>query len=155
MSLTLNQPDRVSFSYGTKVPGEERYSSVDLHMSYSTDIMDGETADEAMARARRFVLDQLNEKAARSQQPRDAAAPAARPSSPMLFDPENPMHRDMAAAHFEIHRVTTEKRRKFIAFNFLAGKPLDQVGPLIRAEVEAFKKSSASIFPIKRRTDRP
>ncbi len=153
---TNNTPDRVSFSYGNKVPGAERFSSIDLHLSYSTDILAGETAAEAMARARRFVLEQFNERLAQpkpalSEPSRGAIVSGSRPSS-AKFDPDNIEHQAQADEVFDIYRMTP-RRRRYIAENFLAGKPLDQVAPIIHGEQQNMKKSGgiATIFHVKRR----
>jgi hypothetical protein len=126
----MNQqtPDRVSFSYGQKVPGEERFSSVDLHLSDSTDIRAGETAEQAMARAKRFVLEQFNAR----------GAPRVEPVE--VFDPENEEHRRIADHSFDRHR-TPLKSRRYVAERILAGQPLDQVGPLIDADQTLMKKT--------------
>lgn len=154
--MATNQtPDRVSFSYGNKVPGSERFSSIDLHLSYSTDILAGETAAEAMARARRFVLNQFNERLAQpqtalSEPSRGSAVSAARPSS-ATFNPDSPQHQALADEVFDQYRMTP-RRRRYIADNILKGLPLDQVGPTIHAEQTNMKKSGslASIFRVRR-----
>jgi hypothetical protein len=51
-------PDRVSFAYGAKMPGPVKWSSVDFHMSMSTDVLDGETPQKAIARARKIIMAQ-------------------------------------------------------------------------------------------------
>lgn len=50
--------DRVSYSYGIKWPGPTDYSSVHCDISYSTDVRDDETPEQAVSRARKFVQDQ-------------------------------------------------------------------------------------------------
>lgn len=50
-----SQPDRISYSYGLKLPGAEEFSSINVNLSISSDVRQGETADQAMARARDFV----------------------------------------------------------------------------------------------------
>jgi len=53
------QPDRISFSYGVKLPGPVKWSSVDCHMSMSTDVLGDETPQKAIARARKIVMAQM------------------------------------------------------------------------------------------------
>jgi len=52
--MTNNQEDRVSYSFGMKI-NIGNYQSVDFHLSYSTDVKDGETREDAMERATEFV----------------------------------------------------------------------------------------------------
>jgi hypothetical protein len=48
-------PDRVSISLGQKI-NLGNYQSLDFHFSYSTDLVDGETPDDAKKRAESLVL---------------------------------------------------------------------------------------------------
>ena len=52
--------DRVSYSFGLKL-NIGNYQSLDFHMSYSTDVKDGENEDVAMDRARKFVQRKIDE----------------------------------------------------------------------------------------------
>lgn len=58
MSKKYGQQDRVSFSMGRKI-GDNNYGSRDVHVSYSTDVEDDESPEEALARAQKFVRTQL------------------------------------------------------------------------------------------------
>ena len=49
------EAERVSYSYGMKLPGPVPYSSIDFHLSFSTDLREGETPKQAMERARKFI----------------------------------------------------------------------------------------------------
>lgn len=53
------QPDRVSFSYGVKLPGPVKWASVNTNISMSTDVLDGESPAKAIARARKIVMAQI------------------------------------------------------------------------------------------------
>lgn len=48
------QPDRLSVSYGRKI-NLGNYESADVHMSYSSDINDGESIEAAEARISKVV----------------------------------------------------------------------------------------------------
>ena len=50
----VKQRDRISYSRGAKV-STGNYGSVDVHVSYSTDVAEGETPDECLKRAAKFV----------------------------------------------------------------------------------------------------
>lgn len=52
-------PDRISYSYGVKLPGAEDYSSITVNASLSTDVQEDESADDALQRARLFVQTQI------------------------------------------------------------------------------------------------
>ena len=58
--MAESQEDRVSYSFGLKL-NIGNYQSLDYHMSYSTDVKDGETPDVAMERARTFVQQKADE----------------------------------------------------------------------------------------------
>lgn len=133
--MNTNQTDRVSFSYGFKKPGEEQYSSVNLAMSYSTDVLAGETAEEAMKRCQKFVLERLELET--------GPAPEL-----VTFDPNNPEHRREADAHFDALRLTASRRR-WLGENFLPGTPLSKVGAAIKDEVERYNREQTE----KRRID--
>lgn len=48
--------DRVNISFGMKVPGfEGQFSSIDFHVSYSSDAKDGESVDDTFDRVRHIV----------------------------------------------------------------------------------------------------
>jgi len=55
----LEQRDRVSYSEGAKI-NVGNYESRDVHMSYTTDIKEGETTGEAMERAKEFIEEAIN-----------------------------------------------------------------------------------------------
>ncbi len=50
----MNNPDRVSVSLGAKL-GKPNFSSVDFHVSYSSDVKEGETPEAAYKRVQKFV----------------------------------------------------------------------------------------------------
>lgn len=50
----MSTPDRVSLSLGAKL-GKPGYSSVDFHISYSSDVKEGETPEQAYRRVQEFV----------------------------------------------------------------------------------------------------
>lgn len=50
------QTDRVNYSYSMKIPGPVQFSSITFSSSYSTDLQPEETPEDAMDRARKFVL---------------------------------------------------------------------------------------------------
>lgn len=51
-------PDRISFSYGMKI-GLPNYSSVDFHISMSSDVKAGETPEKALVRIKKFVDEKI------------------------------------------------------------------------------------------------
>lgn len=53
--------DRISYSFGCKI-NMGNYESVDIHMSLSTDVSEGETLDKALKRAQKFVEAKIEEK---------------------------------------------------------------------------------------------
>ena len=55
------QPDRISYSFGMKI-NMGNYESVDVHMSLSTDVAEGETQEKALKRAQKFVESKVEEK---------------------------------------------------------------------------------------------
>ena len=50
----MSEADRVNYSYGMKV-NMGNYESADFHVSLSTDVKEGETPKQALARAIKFV----------------------------------------------------------------------------------------------------
>lgn len=56
--MSEKQPDRVSYTYGMKI-GLPNYSSVDFHVSMSSDVKDGETPEKAHIRVKKFVDAQI------------------------------------------------------------------------------------------------
>lgn len=54
-------PDRISYSMGRKL-NMGNYESCDFHISYSTDVGEGETRKEALARAVKLVERSVTEK---------------------------------------------------------------------------------------------
>jgi len=55
-TTTTGQADRVSFTYGIKVPGPVQFSSITISASFSTDLVEEETPEDAIKRARDFVM---------------------------------------------------------------------------------------------------
>lgn len=53
--------DRVNYSFGHKV-NLGNYESADFHISYSSDVKEDETPEEALERVRKFVEGQAEEK---------------------------------------------------------------------------------------------
>jgi len=54
-------PDRVNYTFGMKI-NIGNYQSVDLHSSFSSDIKDGETPEEAYQRVVEFVESSISPK---------------------------------------------------------------------------------------------
>lgn len=52
--LASSTPDRVSYSFSRKI-NLGNYESMEIRESYSTDVMEGETREQALARAAAFV----------------------------------------------------------------------------------------------------
>lgn len=150
------QPDRIQYTLGVKAPGDTQYTSHHESITLMIDVMANESLDDAIVRVKETARRHLQGEAAPRETaptPPPAKAPPP-PASAMIFDSENPLHRDMAAAVFDECKVMSERRREYLAKNFLVGRPLHQVRPIIRGEVERFKKES-SIFPIRQtRRDR-
>lgn len=61
MMMTNKSLDRISYSFGCKI-NMGNYESVDVHMSLSTDVSEGETLDKALKRAQKFVESKVEEK---------------------------------------------------------------------------------------------
>jgi len=53
------QTDRVNFSFSMKVPGPVQFSSLTFSSSFSTDLQPEETPEDAMERARKFVMSEV------------------------------------------------------------------------------------------------
>ena len=47
--------DRISFTHGFKVPGPVGYSSINMDISYTSDVKSDETPKTALRRVKRFV----------------------------------------------------------------------------------------------------
>jgi len=47
--------DRLSYAFGMKLPGAEPYSSIDFHVSLTSDVKEEETSDEAFKRIKDTV----------------------------------------------------------------------------------------------------
>lgn len=131
------QPDRITYSQGFKVPGPDKYSSINAGVSYATDVRDGETIEQAMQRARAFVLDQVEQDLA--QVPGPAAAPAAR-SDEELFDPHNRRHVATAERHFDNLRIDSENSRRWFIDKHLPGKPVAELEAIIQQERQIFRE---------------
>ena len=56
----MSTPDRISYSLGTKI-GQPNYSSVDFHISLSSDVREDETPERAYKRIQKFVEAKLEE----------------------------------------------------------------------------------------------
>jgi hypothetical protein len=48
------EQDRLSYSFGVKM-NIGNYQSVDFHISYSSDVKEGETPDKALTRIKKYV----------------------------------------------------------------------------------------------------
>lgn len=53
--------DRISYSFGCKI-NMGNYETVDIHMSYSTDVRGDEAVTDTLKRAQEFVEEQIEEK---------------------------------------------------------------------------------------------
>lgn len=157
------QRDRISYSYGLKVPGPEEYSSVHVSVSYASDVADGESAEEALQRARDVVHAQcerdlpdrglqlsngVREPAQRPQDPRDPFRVARRDELPRgrrrpedePFDYEgNDLHYKTANIYFDNNKVMSDKRRQYFVDVILKDARYGEIGRLIKEEVEAFR----------------
>ena len=58
MTKPIEQLDRVSFSQGRKL-NVGNYESIDIHVSYSTDVSSEESPEEAIQRAAKVVKSDL------------------------------------------------------------------------------------------------
>lgn len=152
----INQqtPDRVTYTLARKRPGDIQYSSDMESITFATDVMAGETAAEATERVKAFVQKQFDTQAvvpATRSVPADEIFPVRKsmdekPSLPssFFFNPANPRHQSMAQAHFDIAKIPTERRQKWIE-RFLVGQRLDQIGKIIHAEKVLWKKSGGDM----------
>jgi hypothetical protein len=57
----MKEVDRLSYSFGMKI-NLGNYESADFHISYSTDVREGEGQHEALARAIKFVEEEADKK---------------------------------------------------------------------------------------------
>ena len=55
----MEQPDRVSVSFGMKVPGAQEYSSINFNVSYSSDRKKGEKLEDHWKRVASEVDTQI------------------------------------------------------------------------------------------------
>lgn len=55
------EQDRVSYSFGRKI-STAKFETADVHISYSSDVKEGETPDEALERLAEFVEKKVMDK---------------------------------------------------------------------------------------------
>lgn len=61
----MDNRDRVSYSFGMKLPGKEPYPSIDFHVSLSSDAYEGESPEDAFERVQKSVLEKAKSEYAR------------------------------------------------------------------------------------------
>jgi hypothetical protein len=64
----MADPDRISYTYGFKIPGSEDYSSVNASISYTSDVQADETPEVAIKRIKKFVKTQCAKELARAEE---------------------------------------------------------------------------------------
>jgi hypothetical protein len=57
----MSELDRISYAMGIKV-NLGNYESADVHISFSTDVKSGETKEQALKRAAKFVENEIDKK---------------------------------------------------------------------------------------------
>lgn len=133
--MTTPTPDRVSYSYGFKVPGKTQYSSTNVNISFSTDLRPNETPEQALERARGFVLVEAD----RELEVEQATAPrGAEDVRDQAFDIANKMHVNIATNimdHLNIKADRHEAKMKFV----LKGKRVGDIRDLLEADYAAFQ----------------
>lgn len=132
--MTTTTQDRVSYSYGFKVPGQTQYSSTNVNISYSTDLRPDEAPEQALERARRFVLAEAD---------RELEAEAPRESARVedeAFDPNNQVHYRIAQNVFDHLGIKSEKSRLYKLHNILPGKPVKDIRRLVEEDMAAFRQ---------------
>lgn len=132
----MSEQDRVSYSYGFKVPGPEQYSSVNVSVSLSTDVKAGETPDQAMERAKTFVHMHADNEMTSSTPVRQPQVKSE------LFDPSNPVHRRIAEATFDALGIRTAQARNYKMNNLLKGEPVANIANVVRRDEEDFRGGS-------------
>lgn len=130
----MSEHDRISYSYGFKVPGAEQYSSVNVTVSLSTDVKAGETPDQAMERAKAFVHAHSDE-----EMPQEPTRRRQPPMTAELFDPSNSVHLRLAKIVFEKEGVTSEKARAYVTHQLLKGAPVGAIGEIVRKNNEDYR----------------
>lgn len=70
MSDTRGEPDRVTYSYEHAV--KEYGNGFSVHVSYATDVLDGESANKAMLRASKIVEARVERDVKRIKKQREA-----------------------------------------------------------------------------------
>lgn len=130
----MSEQDRVSYSYGFKVPGPEQYSSVNVSVSLSTDVKAGESPDQAMERAKAFVHTHADNEMAPSTQA---------PVKSELFDPANPVHRRIAEATFDALDIRSASSRTYKMNNLLKGEPVANIAAIVRKDEEDYRAQNS------------
>jgi len=69
----MNARDRVSYTFGMKMPGPEKYSMIDFSVSFSSDVKSDETPVATYERVRKFVHDRSDEEYERIEKIRGEA----------------------------------------------------------------------------------
>jgi hypothetical protein len=52
--------DRVTYSFGMTLPGAQPYSSLRFDVSYDSDVVKGEKAEDAFERVKAFVMERAD-----------------------------------------------------------------------------------------------
>ena len=142
--MSTNQNDRVSYSYGFKVPGAEQYSSVNVNVSYSTDVRDGETPEKAMERARAFVHAEAGR-----ETPPAAEPPRTPPPGPSqrvedeAFDPNNQTHFRIAHQVFDHLDIRSDKARSYKLHVLLPGKRVGDLRRIVEDDEADYRQEGA------------
>ncbi len=53
--------DRVNYSFGMKIPGKAEFSSTNFSASLSSDVLPGESVEDAFDRVRKIVMAEVEE----------------------------------------------------------------------------------------------
>lgn len=145
------QEDRVSYSYGFKSPGVEQYSSINVNVSYSTDVREGETPEQALARAKAFVLAETDHQAA-------IEAPATMQNSKIemgiptsskrvedeAFDPNNQTHFKIVQNVFDFLNIRSEKARSYKMHVLLIGHRVGDLRRIVEEDELNYAQEAAS-----------
>ena len=146
--MSNNQQDRVSYSYGFKVPGAEQYSSVNVNVSYSSDVRDDETPEKAMERVRAFIHAEVSREAPISEPAPIQTPVASRVTQPPrriedeAFDPNNQDHFRIAQNVFDYLNITSEKARAYKIHNLLPGCRVGDLRRIVENDEEEFRNEA-------------
>lgn len=127
----------MSITYNRSVKSSKDYSSSGTSIGVTSDVLPGETPDQAMERVRSFVLRELAKDEGASPAATPAQAASVSEVNDQLFDLGNQLHRNLAANvmdHLKIKNEHQENKMKYV----LKGKRVGDMRELLVADRAAY-----------------